>query len=212
MNVLRLAEGDEITLTDGKGFFYRAVIRRAHPKHCEVTVLERRQPAPLWPYRIHIAVAPAKQADRTEWFVEKATEIGIHAVTLLECRRSERREMKIVRPEKVMVSALKQSQQAMLPKLTGMIPFRTFVGQPFDGCKFIAHCEENGVVLPSLKRVYRTGAHALILIGPEGGFSPEEMGIAVDIGFTPVSLGPSRLRTETAALAACHAIHVLNDS
>ncbi|MDR2470480.1 MAG: 16S rRNA (uracil(1498)-N(3))-methyltransferase [Tannerella sp.] len=211
VNVLRLTEGSEITLTDGKGFFYRATIRRAHPRHCEVAVLERRQPLPLWPYRIHIAVAPAKSADRTEWFLEKATETGIHAVTLLKCHRSERREMKTARLEKVMISAMKQSQQAALPKLTGMTPFRTFIDQPFDGCKFIAHCAENGTSLPLLKHVYRAGEHALILIGPEGGFTPEEIGVAAVFGFTPVSLGPSRLRTETAALAACHAIHILND-
>jgi 16S rRNA (uracil1498-N3)-methyltransferase len=210
LRVLRLHAGSEITLTDGKGFFYLATSRHAHPKQCEVTILK------CWPAvlpaacRIHISVAPAKNADRMEWFVEKATEIGIHAITLLDCRFSERREMKTVRLQKVAISAMKQSQQAFLPALTGMTPFRTFVGQPFDGRKFIAYCEMDGVHRPLLNQFYHAGEHALILIGPEGDFSAEEVSLALESGFTPVSLGPSRLRTETAALVACHTIHVLN--
>jgi 16S rRNA (uracil1498-N3)-methyltransferase len=210
LRVLRLHAGDEITLTDGKGFFYLATIRHAHPKQCEVTILKCWQPLPPAACRIHIAVAPTKNADRMEWFVEKATEIGIDAITLLDCRFSERREMKTVRMQKVAVSAMKQSQQAFLPALTGMTPFRTFVGQPFDGRKYIAYCESGDMHKPLLNQLYHAGEHALILIGPEGDFSPEEVTLAVKSGFTPVSLGPNRLRTETAALVACHTIHVLN--
>jgi 16S rRNA (uracil1498-N3)-methyltransferase len=145
-----------------------------------------------------------------EWFVEKATEIGVNAITLLDCRFSERREMKTARLEKRLVSAMKQSQQATLPALTGMTPFRRFIGQPFDGRKFIAHCENDGTDKPLLKHTCRAGENALILIGPEGDFSPEEIALALQSGFTPVSLGPNRLRTETAAWVACHTIHVLN--
>ncbi|MDR1335998.1 MAG: 16S rRNA (uracil(1498)-N(3))-methyltransferase [Tannerella sp.] len=210
LRVLRLHGGSEITLTDGKGFFYLATIRHARPKQCEVTVLKRWQPAPPAACRIHIAVAPTKSADRMEWFVEKATEIGIHAVTLLDCRFSERRGMKTVRLQKVAVSAMKQSRQAFLPALTGMTPFRTFVAQPFDGRKFIACCEGDDLPKPLLSQLYHAGEHALILIGPEGDFSPEEVDRAMQSGFAPVSLGPNRLRTETAALVACHTIHVLN--
>lgn len=208
VRVLRLSEGDEIRLTDGKGFFHRAVIRRAHPKHCEVELLESWQQPALWPFRLHIAVAPTKNMDRMEWFAEKATEIGIDEITCLNCRFSERREIKTARLEKILVSAMKQSLKATLPRLTGMTDFKTFVARPFEGRKFIAHCEEGEKA--SLKSSYRPGENALILIGPEGDFSPEEIAWALASGFEPISLGESRLRTETAALAACHTIHVLN--
>ncbi|MDR3267996.1 MAG: 16S rRNA (uracil(1498)-N(3))-methyltransferase [Tannerella sp.] len=209
LRVLRLNEGDEITLTDGKGDFYRATIADAHPKHCEVTLVERWRPALLWSYRLHVAVAPPKNTDRMEWFVEKATEIGINAITCLNCRFSERREIKTARLEKTMISALKQSQQATLPALTGMTDFRAFVKQPFDGRKYIAHCETDAD-RKLLKQTYHAGENALILVGPEGDFSPEEITLALQSGFMPVSLGPNRLRTETAALVACHTIHVIN--
>lgn len=208
IRVLRLAEGDEILLTDGKGSFYKAAISRAHPKHCEVTVVESWQPPALWNFRLHIAVAPTKNMDRMEWFAEKATEIGIDAITCLNCRFSERREIKPARLEKILVSAMKQSQKATLPQLAGMTDFRTFIRQPFEGRKFIAHCGEGEKSL--LKRTYRPGENALVLIGPEGDFSPEEVALALKEGFEPISLGASRLRTETAALAACHTLQVLN--
>ncbi|MDR2138727.1 MAG: 16S rRNA (uracil(1498)-N(3))-methyltransferase [Tannerella sp.] len=210
LRVLRLQEGSEITVTDGKGFFYLATIWQADPRQCEVTVLKRWQPEPAV-CRIHLAVAPTKHAERMEWMVEKATEIGIDAVTLLNCHFSERREMKTFRLEKAAVSAMKQSQRAFLPALTGMTLFCTFIGQPFDGRKFIAcYNEKDRMQKPLLSQLYHPGEHALILIGPEGGFSPEEIIQAMESGFMPVSLGPSRLRTETAALVACHTVHVLN--
>lgn len=208
IRVLRLTEGDEILLTDGKGMFYKAAISRAHPKHCEVDILESWQQPALWNFQLHIAVAPTKNMDRMEWFAEKATEIGIDAITCLNCRFSERKEVKPARLEKILVSAMKQSQKATLPVLTGMTDFRTFVTQPFDGRKFIAHCEEGDKKL--LKQLYQPGENALVLIGPEGDFSPEEIELALKNGFLPISLGESRLRTETAALVACHTIHVLN--
>ena len=166
IRVLRLTEGDEILLTDGKGTFYKAAISRAHHKHC------------------------------------------IDAITCLNCRFSERREIKPARLEKILVSAMKQSQKATLPQLEGMTDFKSFVSQPFDGRKFIAHCEDGDKTL--LKQTYRPGENALVLIGPEGDFSPEEIELALQQGFEPISLGESRLRTETAALVACHTIHVLN--
>lgn len=208
IRVLRLSEGDEILLTDGKGMFYKAAIIRAHHKHCEVSILESWEQPALWNFRLHIAVAPTKNMDRMEWFTEKATEIGIDAITCLNCRFSERREVKPARLEKILVSAMKQSQKATLPVLTGMTDFKAFVKQPFEGRKFIAHCEEDEKKL--LKEIYHPGENALILIGPEGDFSPEEIELAMQQGFEPISLGESRLRTETAALVACHTIHVLN--
>lgn len=209
VRVLRLATGDEIQVTDGKGFFYRAVIVQPHPKHCEVRIEDRWLQSPLWNFKLHIAVAPPKNMDRMEWFVEKATEIGIDAISCLDCRFSERRGIKTVRLEKIMVSAVKQSQKAMLPMLTDMTDFRKFIEQPFDGQRFIAHCEAGEK--PLLKDCYHTGENALILIGPEGDFSPKEIAAAVSAGFQPISLGKSRLRTETAALVACHTMHVLNE-
>lgn len=208
IRVLRLTEGDDILLTDGKGFFYKAAISRAHHKHCEVSILESRKQPALWNFHLHIAVAPTKNMDRMEWFVEKATEIGLDAITCLNCRFSERREIKPARLEKILVSAMKQSQKATLPQLTGMTDFKSFVSQPFDGRKFIAHCEDGKKTL--LKHTYNPNENALILIGPEGDFSPEEIELALKQGFQPISLGESRLRTETAALVACHTIHVLN--
>ena len=191
IRVLRLGEGDEIVLTDGQGSFYKAAISRAHPKHCEVTLLESWKQPDLWNFNLHIA-----------------TEIGINAITCLNCRFSERKEIKPIRLEKILVSAMKQSQKATLPALEGMTDFKKFVATPFDGRKFIAHCEEGEK--PLLKHTYQPGENALILIGPEGDFSPEEIKLAQENGFEPISLGESRLRTETAALVACHTIHVLN--
>jgi RNA methyltransferase, RsmE family len=206
--VLRMGEGEEITITDGKGSFYKAVIEQANPKHCIVSIIETSLQPSLWPFYLHIAIAPTKNMDRIEWFAEKATEIGINEITCLNCRYSERREVKSSRMEKTLVSAMKQSLKATLPKFSGMIDFKTFVKQPFDGRKFIAHCEEGDKTL--LKHAYNTGENALILIGPEGDFSREEIELALSEGFAPISLGESRLRTETAALVACQSLHIIN--
>lgn len=208
VRVMRLAEGDEIMITDGKGNFYRASITNAHLKHCQVEITSSWQQEKPWDAYIHIAVAPTKNMDRMEWFAEKATEIGIDEITCLNCRFSERKEVKTARLEKILVSAMKQSQKALLPQLNGMTDFKQFVRQPFNGRKFIAHCEEGEK--PLIKSIYRPGENVLILIGPEGDFSPEEIKSAEENGFEAISLGKSRLRTETAALTACHTIHVLN--
>lgn len=208
VRVLRLTEGAEVLLTDGQGSFYRAVLTQAHPKHCTFEIVEQWQPAPLWNFHLHIAIAPTKNIDRTEWFVEKATEIGIDAITCLNCRFSERKEVKPARLEKILISAMKQSQKATLPQLEGMVGFAEFVRRPFEGRKFIAHCEEGEK--PLLQHTCRPGENALVLIGPEGDFSSEEIRLAQACGFEPISLGPSRLRTETAALVACHTIHIIN--
>lgn len=147
--------------------------------------------------------------DRIEWFSEKCTEIGIDAITLLRCRFSERKEVKTERIEKILISAMKQSLKAILPELEGMTDFKKFITRPFDGQKFIAHCyDENDKSL--LKQKYEPGNNALILIGPEGDFSPEEVKLALENGFIPISLGNSRLRTETAGVVACQTIHVIN--
>jgi 16S rRNA (uracil1498-N3)-methyltransferase len=144
-----------------------------------------------------------------EWLCEKSTEIGINQMTFLNCRFSERREIKLPRLEKILVSAMKQSQKATLPQLSGPIDFHTFIQQPFCGRRFIAHCHEGEKT--TLKQTYHPTEAALILIGPEGDFSPEEVSAAIKKGFAPISLGNSRLRTETAALTALHTLHLLNE-
>lgn len=206
--VLRLTNGDEITLTDGKGHFYRAEISAATNKRCLVTIKETIYQEPLWPCHLHIAMAPTKNMDRNEWFTEKATEIGFDELTFLNCRFSERKVIKTERIEKILVSAIKQSLKARIPQLNEMTDFDKFIAQDFKGQKFIAHCYEGEK--PLLKDVLEKGKDVLVLIGPEGDFSEEEVKKAIERGFAPISLGKSRLRTETAALVACHTLSLLN--
>lgn len=208
LRVLRLQPGDEVMLTDGKGNFHRARISLAAHKRCLVDLLETLPQPPLWSGHLHIALAPTKNMDRTEWFAEKATEIGIDELTFLNCRYSERKVLKTERIAKILISAVKQSLKARVPRLNEMTDFQTFVRQPFQGQKFIAHCHESGKT--PLKDVVRKGEEAVVLIGPEGDFSEEEVRMAEEAGFIPVSLGPSRLRTETAALVACHILNLQN--
>lgn len=208
VRVLRLQSGDEVTLTDGKGCFYRAEITTATSKRCLVRIIETQPQPPLWTGHLHIAVAPTKNMDRIEWFAEKATEIGLDELTFLNCRFSERKVIKTDRIAKILVSAIKQSLKARLPRLNEMTDFKSFISQPFDGQKFIAHCHEGEK--PLLKDLVRKGEDALALIGPEGDFSEEEVSQAIAAGFQPISLGKSRLRTETAALVACHILNLQN--
>ena len=208
VRVLRLQPGDEVMLTDGTGNFYRARISLIAHKRCLVDIVETVPQPPLWSGHLHIAMAPTKNMDRTEWFAEKATEIGIDELTFLNCRYSERKVLKTERIAKILVSALKQSLKARLPRLNEMTDFKTFIQQPFSGQKFIAHCHE-GEKTP-LKDAVHKGEEVVVLIGPEGDFSEEEVHLAEEAGFIPVSLGPSRLRTETAALVACHILNLKN--
>ena len=180
VRVLRLNAGDEITLTDGNGNFYRAEITAATNKRCLVKILETIPQEPLWSGHLHIAMAPTKNMDRNEWFAEKATEIGFDELTFLNCRFSERKVIKMERIEKT--------------------DFDKFITQEFTGQKFIAHCYEGEK--PLLKNILKPKEDALVLIGPEGDFSEEEVTKAIEKGFQPISLGKSRLRTETAALVA----------
>ena len=205
IRVLRMKEGDRLRLTDGKGSFYDAVISAVSGKRCMVHIEGIEEQVPLWNGHLHIAVAPTKLMDRNEWFVEKAVEIGVDEITFLKTDHSERDVIKMERIEKIAVSAMKQSQKATLPILNGMTSFKSFVGRAFEGDRFIAHCEPGSKV--NLKDVVVPGHDALVLIGPEGDFSPAEIDMALKAGFKPVSLGPSRLRTETAALVA---VHIMN--
>jgi 16S rRNA (uracil1498-N3)-methyltransferase len=208
LRVLRLTVGDEVMLTDGKGSFYKAVISAATNKRCQLKVIEELPQEKGWTGWLHLAMAPTKNMDRTEWFAEKATEIGFDELTFLNSRYSERKVIKTERIEKILVSAVKQSLKASKPVLNEMMDFNKFISQEFHGQKFICHCNEGEKKL--LKDVVIPGEDAVILIGPEGDFSPEEVTKAMACGFIPVSLGKSRLRTETAALVAVHTLNLFN--
>ena len=207
MKVLRLKEGDAITLTNGSGTFYHGVLSKIHHKGCLVEITST-IPVPRNPWQTHIAIAPTKNIDRFEWFLEKATEIGIDEITPLLCEHSEREIVKLPRLEKVLVSAMKQSLKAWLPKLNVPVKFRDFIAGKFPGQKFIGYCETGQE--SALGTIYIRRSNAIILIGPEGDFSEKEVEMAVKSGFVPVNLGASRLRTETAGIVACHTIELLN--
>jgi 16S rRNA (uracil1498-N3)-methyltransferase len=208
VRVLRLVEGDNLFLTDGRGLFCEAVVINANPKACILRIADKKHNYGKTDYQLTIAVSPTKNTDRYEWFLEKATEIGIFGVIPMISRYSERKEIKPERLGKVMISAMKQSVKAYLPVLYPIQTFKEIIKCPFTGLKFIAHCNKGEKVL--LRDAVVKGMDVLILIGPEGDFSAEEVEMAVNEGFTAVSLGESRLRTETAALVACHTVNLIN--
>ena len=207
VRVLRLIEGQEIELMDGKGHFYTAQIVEAHSKHCKFEILSTRKDDSL-PYKGVIAVAPTKHFERIEWFIEKATEIGIGGFQFIQSQNSERKVLKLERVEKIVISAMKQSKKAIQPTLQALIPFDQIVTQSFKGQKYICHCNSGNK--PLFNNVCPSDTEVLVLIGPEGDFSPEEVAKALENGFVEVSLGNTRLRTETAALVAAHIIQLKN--
>lgn len=211
IKVLRMREGDRIKLTDGKGSFFEAEITQANPKGCSAKILIHQPQKPL-SYFLHLAVAPTKLNDRYEWFLEKATEIGISEITPIICDHSERKTIKMERYEKIIQSAMKQSLKSYLPVLNEPTSFKQFIEEQvsLQNSKYIAHCEENDK--KSLKSVLAPNQNTTILIGPEGDFSPQEITLAIKEGYIPVSLGTSRLRTETAAIVACHSVAFVNEA
>ncbi|MFM7850757.1 MAG: 16S rRNA (uracil(1498)-N(3))-methyltransferase [Flammeovirgaceae bacterium] len=200
VHVLRLREGDTIELTDGKGSFCTAFVEIPDSKKCSFRVIEKIQ-RPQRSFQVHLAVAPTKNMDRIEWLIEKAVEIGIEKITLMQCERSERRNIPLDRIQKIAISALKQSKQAWMPHIKGIVNFKQVLEEEAVG-KFIAFVDENNQ--QHLKDVIIQKSNYLVLIGPEGDFTHTELGWAIEKGFKKVSLGPNRLRTETAALAAVH--------
>ena len=209
MRVLRLKVGDEITLVDGRGGRYRAQIDGMQHKLCEVVVLEHQTEFGKRPYHLHIGIAPTKNIDRFEWFIEKATETGIDEITPLLCERSERKHVNIERLQRIMVAAMKQSQKAYLPQLNEMTSLDKWLETQSSGCRCIAHCNEGD--RQSLKTAYQPRQNVTIAIGPEGDFSIQEVTQALACGFKEISLGTSRLRTETAGVVACHSIYFMNE-
>ena len=209
IRVLRYMKGDELVLIDGKGNWYEAIITDPNPKHCSVEVSKTIQNVGKRNYYLHIAIAPTKNIDRFEWFLEKATEIGIDEITPFLCEHSERRQIKNDRLEKVIVSAMKQSLKAFLPKLNNLTTFESFIEAATESCKYIAHCEESGK--KHLFHQAKPSETLLVLIGPEGDFSPQEIQLAKEKGFAEISLGESRLRTETAGIVAAQIIQLVNE-
>jgi len=210
VKVLRMKDGDTFKITNGKGSFFSAEIIKANPKGCLVKILSEEVQQPL-PYQLHLAVAPTKLNDRYEWFLEKATEIGISEITPIICDHSERKTIKAERYEKILQSAMKQSLKAYLPVLNEAVSYKDFINseKSSESLKCIAHCEETDK--KSLKAVILPNQKITIIIGPEGDFSSEEIELAKQSGFIPVTLGESRLRTETAAVVACHSVAFFNE-
>ena len=205
--VLRKKEGDILNFTDGKGGFYRAEITVADTKKCRLQIINSEQKPKQHNYNLHIAIAPTKNMDRFEWFLEKATEIGIDEITPIICDHSERKVLKTERCNRILLSAIKQSLKLHLPKLNEAIPLKDFLKQDFKGNKYIAHCEDGEKIE---LRTENKAEKTTILIGPEGDFSTNEIEIALQNQFKAVSLGKSRLRTETAGLVAVHTININN--
>lgn len=205
LRVLRLKSGDEMFLMDGAGNYFKAQVTIAATHHCYYEILETMPQEPQWKGRVQLAIAPTKMMDRIEWMMEKVTEVGLDEVSFLNCQFSERRLVKTTRLEKIMVSAMKQSHKAWKPAINEIASFKSFVQQPREGRKYIAHCYEE---IPRISLFADLQAHAepddsvTVLIGPEGDFSIDEVQMAINAGYQSVHLGNSRLRTETAGLMA----------
>ena len=208
VKVLRMKEGDRFCVTDGNGSLYDAELVDAHPKRAMAELSGKRQGYDVRDFKVSIAIAPTKLNERTEWFLEKATEIGIDEVRLFASYHSERRVANVERFKKIVVAAMKQSVKSKMPAVEEMVAFDKLVKQDFDGQKFIAWIDDD--VKEQLCDLYKKGENVRVLIGPEGDFSREEVELAKENGFIPVSLGESRLRTETAAIVACHTIQLIN--
>ncbi|MGI4749113.1 MAG: 16S rRNA (uracil(1498)-N(3))-methyltransferase [Janthinobacterium lividum] len=208
IKVLRLQKDDLVEIVDGKGSFYHAKITVSNPKKTSFIILETKFEFEKRNHYLHIAVAPTKNIERLEWFIEKATEVGIDEITPILCQHSERKTINQERLNKVITSAMKQSLKAYHPKLNELITFSSFVKMTTDSQKWIAHCEDTKKVL--IKEALLPQQKYLILIGPEGDFSPQEINMALENGFQAITLGNSRLRTETAALEACFEVNFLN--
>ncbi len=208
VKVLRLKVGDGLVVVDGVGGYHIAKITLPHPKRCAFELIESQFEFGKRDYKLHIAIAPTKNMDRLEWFVEKATEIGIDEITPIICRFSERKMVKAERLEKIIVSAAKQSVKAYFPKLNPQCTFDELIKNHQATQKFIAHCYDSEKI--QLKTEIIPTKDILVLIGPEGDFSKDEVEKAIKSGYLPVSLGESRLRTETAGVVACHTVSLMN--
>ena len=209
VRVLRLTEGSRVELIDGEGGFYEAEIVVAHQKKCKLQITSSTKEFEKRKFKLHIAISPTKNIDRYEWFLEKCTEIGIDEITPLLTEHSERKVIKPERLNKILVAAMKQSLKAYLPKLNPITGFNELISERKYKNRYIAHCYEGEKI--HLKNSIKPGEEVLILIGPEGDFSPAEVTLAKQNGFVEVTLGNARLRTETAGVVACHIPNLIND-
>lgn len=209
VRVLRMKEGDIIDIIDGKGYRYTCRIIDAHPKRAHVEIIDRISTPLTWKNNIIIAVAPTKHIDRMEWMVEKLTEIGVNQIIPLLCQHSERKEIKVERLEKIAISAMKQSLKATLPTIRPITSFKEVIQNLNTEQKYIAYCDTS-IPRKLLSNEYVAHKDTIILIGPEGDFSIEEIQLALNNNYQPISLGDNRLRTETAAIVACDTCHIIN--
>lgn len=209
IKVLRKKDTDILFVTNGLGFLFKTEITLASDSKCTVQIIsfEKKEESK---FKLHLAVAPTKMNDRFEWFLEKATEIGIHEITPIICDHSERKVINAERFDKIILSAMKQSNELFLPKLNDAVTFKEFIKQQNKGLQLIAHCEETDK--KTLKSVLKPNENVTLLIGPEGDFSEKEIALALENNYIPVSLGNTRLRTETAAVVACHSVVFFNEN
>lgn len=214
LRVLRLKGGDEIFLMDGEGSFFRAKVTAASSKRCLYEIKEEMPQQRAWKGHIHLAIAPTKMMERIEWMAEKATEIGFDELSFLNCQFSERKVVKTPRIDKIVISAVKQSHKAWKPVVNELVSFKEFIQTPRPGRKFICHCYEEVekkdffTEISGIQNADAPDADITVLVGPEGDFSIDEVRLALENGYESVSLGTSRLRTETAGLVAVHMAHI----
>jgi 16S rRNA (uracil1498-N3)-methyltransferase len=209
IRVLRMTKGEAVRLIDGKGNLFTGVISDPDQKGCSIEITGQTTDFEKRNYRLHIAISPLKNPDRFEWFIEKSVEIGIDEITPLICKNTEKPGIKSERINNLIISAMKQSLKAAKPILNEPCNFKEFISRYSNGIRFIAHCERS-LERKRISDLYQKNNDVIILIGPEGDFSNEEIVSAVERGYRPVHLGPSRLRTETAGVAACHSIYFMN--
>lgn len=209
VRVLRKSIGDEIIIVDGKGTWIEGIVSENNPKKCKIKIVCRKKNFEKQNFHLHMAIAPIKSMDRFEMFLEKACEIGISEITILITDHTIRNKVKIERIEKILIAAMKQSLKAFLPKLNPPVRFNDFLEQEHHEQKLIAHCED--FPKKSIKKTYNKGENVLLLIGPEGDFSPKEIESAYSKGFKGISLGKTRLRNETAGIVSVHSFHLINN-
>ncbi|MEN8124166.1 MAG: 16S rRNA (uracil(1498)-N(3))-methyltransferase [Bacteroidota bacterium] len=209
VRVLRKKEGDHLLITNGNGFLFNVRIINANAKKCLAQIISFEEKTKDWDYHLHIAIAPTKMNERFEWFLEKATEIGIDEITPIICDNSERKVIKIERMQKVLISAVKQSLKYQVPKLNVPLKLSEFIKKDIEGIKLIAHCEDSEK--NTLKTIINNKKNITVLIGPEGDFSLKEIEMALQHQYIPLSLGKSRLRTETAGIVVCNTVSIINE-
>jgi len=209
IRVLRMTKGSGVRLIDGKGNLYEGIISDPDQKKCTIDITRKIMDFEKRNYRLHIAISPLKNTERFEWFVEKSVEIGIDEITPLLCRNTEKQGIKTVRAENIITSAMKQSLKATRTLLNEPCSLEDIISMDMKGIRMIAHCN-NSIARQKISDVYSKNESVTILIGPEGDFTRNEINQAIQSGFSPVHLGPSRLRTETAGVSACHSVYFIN--